>query len=75
MTTKRRHTLTLDPSVVAALDEGDDSSLSATVNGVLAEEVVRRQRRQALVAVLDRLDLIDGPVDPEEVDRFRRLLS
>jgi len=75
MTAKRRHTLTLDPSVVAALDEGDDSSLSATVNGVLAEEVVRRQRRRALVALLDRLDLIDGPVDPEEVDRFRRILS
>jgi len=74
MTRKQRHTLTLDPAIVETLGS-DEAGLSATVNSVLAEEVDRRQRRAALIALLDKLDEADGPVDEAEIDSFRQLLT
>lgn len=74
MSSKVRKTLTLDPEIVAAL--GDDAeALSTTVNEILATEVERRVRRRALEDLLDRLADERGPVDPDEVASFRRLLS
>lgn len=70
---KVRKTLTLDPDVVEALG-GDDQGLSATINDILRSEVERRQRAVALTALLVRLDDERGPVDPDEVADFRRLL-
>lgn len=74
MTLKVRKTLTLDPLVVAALGD-DPEALSATVNGILLEEVERRERRAALSNFVDRLDAEHGKPDPALVERFRRLLS
>jgi hypothetical protein len=71
---KVRKTLTLDPEVVAALGD-DDVALSATINEILREEVERRQRSAALAGLLARLEEERGPVDPDEVADFRRLLS
>ncbi|MGH9126474.1 MAG: hypothetical protein ACRDZ8_17365 [Acidimicrobiales bacterium] len=70
---KVRKTLTLDPEVIAALGD-DDAALSATINEILREEVERRQRASALADLLGRLDEERGPVDPDEVAEFRRLL-
>jgi hypothetical protein len=74
MTTKIRKTLTLDPEVVAALGE-DPAALSATVNGILADEIARRERHAALGRFLDRLDAEDGPADAQAVEAVRRRLS
>lgn len=71
---KVRKTITLDPDVVEALDD-DGAALSATINEILRKEVDRRQRRAAMARMLDRLDEERGPVDPEEVAKFRRLLQ
>ncbi|HET8929670.1 MAG TPA: hypothetical protein VFN21_03330 [Acidimicrobiales bacterium] len=74
MSTKVRKTLTLDPDVVASF--GDDAgALSATVNTVLREEMLRRSRRAALVAFVAELDAEYGEPDRAEVDRFRRALQ
>lgn len=74
MSSKVRKTLTLDPEVVESF--GDDvSTLSATVNAILHEEMARRGRRAALVQFVDRLDAEFGEPDPEEVARFRRALG
>jgi len=70
---KVRKTLTLDPDVVEALGV-DDAGLSATINVILRDEVERRQRAAALARLLAHLDDERGPVDPEEVEHFRRLL-
>lgn len=70
---KVRKTLTLDPDVVEALG-GDDVALSATVNEILRGEVERRQRAAALAGLLARFEDERGPVDPDEVEEFRRLL-
>lgn len=70
---KVRKTLTLDPEVIAALGD-DDVALSATINEILRHEVERRQRAAALSALLARLESERGPVDPDEVAHFRRLL-
>jgi len=74
MSTKVRKTLTLDPDVIDAL--GDDAStLSATVNAVLRDELDRRARRTALAAFVDELDAAFGEPDSEAVERFRRGLA
>jgi len=70
---KVRKTLTLDPEVIDALG-GGGIALSATVNEILREEVERRQRAAALAGLLERFEEERGPVDPDEVARFRRLL-
>jgi len=54
---------------------GDDVALSATINEILRDEVERRQRATALAGLLARLEDERGPVDPDEVAHFRRLLT
>ena len=77
MTTKRKVSLTLDDDLVEAL--GDDAALSAQVNEAIRYEVDRRRRHRSLLALLARLDEVDGPLDtPEdeaEIERFTRLLG
>ena len=70
---KVRKTLTLDPDVIEALGD-DDIALSATINEILRDEMQRRQRVAALAALLARFEEERGPVDPDEVVDFRRLL-
>ncbi len=70
---KVRKTLTLDPEVIEALGD-DDIALSATINEILRDEMQRRQRAAALAALLARFEEERGPVDPDEVVDFRRLL-
>ncbi len=70
---KVRKTLTLDPEIIDALGD-DDLALSTTINEILRNEVQRRQRTKALSEHLARLDAERGPVDPDEVADFRRLL-
>lgn len=74
MTAKVRKTLTLDPDVVEAFG-GDDQALSTTVNEILRAERDRRARRAALGAFVEELSAEFGPPDPDEVERFRQLLS
>ncbi len=74
MRAKVRKTITLDPEVVEALGD-DDAALSATINDILRSEVARRQRAAALAGMLARLEGERGPVDPDEVARFRQLLQ
>jgi len=71
---KVRKTITLDPEVIDVLG-GDDVALSATINEILRDEVERRQRAAALSGLLSRLEDERGPVDPDEVAQFRRLLA
>jgi len=71
---KVRKTLTLDPEVIDVLG-GDDVALSTTINEILRDEVERRQRAAALAGLLSRLEDERGPVDPDEVEQFRRLLA
>ncbi len=72
--TKARRTLTLDHEIVPALG-ADPSTLWATVNSILSDEIARRAGRATLVEFLDRLDAEFGKPDPTEVERFRRLLA
>lgn len=72
-TPKVRRTLTLDPELIDALGT-DDTALSSTVNAILRREVARRERLNALSALLDRLELERGPVDQEQVAAYRQLL-
>jgi hypothetical protein len=71
---KLRKTLTLDPEIIDVLG-GDDAALSSTINEILRHEVERRQRAAALAGLLARLEEERGPVDPDEVAAFRRLLQ
>ncbi len=71
---KLRRTLTLDPDIVEVLG-ADDAALSTTVNEILRAEIARRERTSALAALLERLAVERGAVDPEEVAEFERLLS
>jgi|GEM_PF-1066636 len=68
---KRRRTITVDPVVSEILGD-DDEVLSAAVADVLQNEVERRQRGAALARMLRILAAERGPVDPAEVDEFRR---
>lgn len=72
-TSKVRKTITLDPEVIEALGV-DEAGLSTTINVILRDEVERRQRAAALAGLLATLEEERGPVDPDEVDHFRRLL-
>lgn len=71
---KVRKTLTLDPELVASFGE-DPQALSATINTILHEELLRRGRRAALASVVERLDAEFGEPDAEDVERFRRALG
>lgn len=70
---KVRKTLTLDPEIIDALGD-DDLALSTTINEILRDEVQRRQRAKALAGYLSRAEGERGPVDPNEVADFQRLL-
>ena len=74
MSTKLRRTVTLDPTVVEALDQ-DPEGFSATVNAILLAEVTRRARRVALANHIAELDAQFGPPDPAEVEQFARWLT
>ena len=69
---KRRRTITVDPTVTDVLGD-DDELLSAAVNEVLQNEVEKRQRAAALARLLRILASERGPVDPAEVEEFRRV--
>lgn len=69
---KRRWTITLDPAVAEALG-GDEEALSEAVEGLLRDEVERRQRSQALARTLRVMTADRGPVGEGEVEDFRRL--
>lgn len=69
---KRRTTITLDPAVAEVLGD-DDEALSAAVNEVLRDEMERRAQAAARARLLRILTAERGPVDPAEVDEFRRL--
>jgi predicted nucleic acid-binding protein len=69
---KRRRTITVDPIVTDVLGD-DDEVLSAAVNEVLQNEVERRQRGAALARLLRNLAAERGPVDPADVEEFRRI--
>ncbi|MEA2901226.1 MAG: hypothetical protein QOH36_1113 [Actinomycetota bacterium] len=69
---KRRRTITVDPTVTDVLGD-DDELLSAAVNEVLRNEVEKRQRGAALARLLRILAAERGPVDPAEVEEFRRV--
>ena len=70
--TRRRRTITLDPSVSEVIGD-DDEVLSAAVNEVLRNEVERRQRSAALARLLRILMAERGPVEPAEVEEFHRI--
>jgi hypothetical protein len=71
---KLRKTLTLDPDIVELLG-ADEAALSTTVNEILRAEISRRKRTSALIALLERLAVERGEVDPDEVAEFEQLLS
>ncbi len=71
---KVRKTLTLDPDIVEVLG-GDPAALSATINALLREEVDRRKRRAALTELVEELERIHGPADPDDVARWREALQ
>ena len=70
---KVRKTLTLDPDIVEVLGE-DPTALSATINALLREEVDRRKRRASLKELVEEMERLHGPADPEDVERFRRAM-
>ena len=70
---KVRKTLTLDPDIVEVLGS-DPAALSATVNALLREEVERRKRRDNLRELVEELERLHGPADPDEVEKWRRLM-
>lgn len=74
MSGKVRKTLTLDPEIVEAFGQ-DAAALSATVNGILRDELERRQRRRALGRYVDALVDEFGEPDPADVERFRAALT
>jgi len=59
--TKRKVSVSLDASLVAELEDGDES-LSAQVNAAVRAELQRRRRQRLLSELLDRLDAEQGPV-------------
>jgi antitoxin CcdA len=76
---KRKVSVTLDADLVAALEAGSDTTLSAEVNSALRAEFARRQRQQALTDLLDHLaderGKLDSPEDEAEIARYMRLLG
>ena len=76
--TKRKVSLSLDDDLVAEL-EHDADTLSVQVNAAVRNEVSARRRQRALVAFLDELDRLEGPLDSgadeAEIARFMRLLG
>ena len=76
---KRKVSVTLDADLVAAMEAGGSTSLSAEVNSALRAEFTRRKRQQALADLLDRLEaergVLDTAEDEAEITRYMRLLG
>ena len=76
---KRKVSVTLDADLVAALEAGGGTTLSAEVNSALRAEFTRRKRQQALADLLDHLAAerggLDTPEDEAEMARYMRLLG
>ena len=76
--TKRNVSPSLDDDLVAE-SEHDAEALSVQVNAAVRSEVSARRRQRALVAFLDELDRLEGPLDSDadeaEIARFMRLLG
>lgn len=74
-TRKRPISVTVDPEVLAAveerLDRGDAASLSAYVNAALAEKVRRERRVHARWAG----KVAEGRNDPAVVDKVARMME
>ena len=76
---KRKVSVTLDADLVAALEAGSGTTLSAEVNSALRAEFARRRRQQALADLLDHLaderGGLDTLEDEAEIARYMRLLG
>jgi Post-segregation antitoxin CcdA len=76
---KRKVSVTLDADLVAALESGGGTSLSAELNSALRAEFATRKREQALADLLDHLaeerGRLDSPEDEAEIARYMRLLG
>ncbi len=75
MALKRKVTITLDKDLVAELEKA--GNVSTQLNEAGWSLVAARQDADALRALLDRLDVEDGPLpdDPVEDARLERLLG
>jgi hypothetical protein len=75
MASKRKITVTIDEDLASALESA--GGLSAQLNDAGWSLLERRQRAERLAALLDQLDLSDGPLpaDPDEDARIERLLG
>ncbi len=75
MATKRKVTITIDADLARELEAA--GNLSAQLNDGGWALLERRQRAERLTALLDELDLVDGPLaeDPAEDARIDRLLG
>jgi antitoxin CcdA len=72
--TKRKVSVSLDATLVAELEDGDES-LSAQVNAAVRAELQRRRRQRLLSELLDRLDAEQGPVPEGLVEKYVSLLA
>jgi hypothetical protein len=78
MVSKRKVSLSLDADLVDELEQSTDEGLSGQVNEAVRAEVERRRRHRALRALLDRLDVEEGPLgqgDEAEIRRYERALG
>jgi len=78
MVRKRKVSLSLDADLVDELEQSTDEGLSGQVNQAVRAEVERRRRQRALRALLDRLDLEEGPLgqdDEAQIRRYERALG
>lgn len=72
---KAKRSVTLDADLVDAVERSRDPNLSAILNDALRQHVDREREQAALVAWLDEMERAEGPLDPEEVASFARLLG
>ena len=72
--TKRKVSVSLDATLVAELEAGEES-LSAQVNTAVKAEFERRRRQRLLTELLDRLDAEQGPVPEALIAKYMRLLE
>lgn len=78
MVSKRKVSLSLDADLVEELGQSTDEGLSGQVNQAVRAEVERRHRARALRALLDRLNVEEGPLGPgdeAEIGRYERALG
>jgi len=78
MVSKRKVSLSLDADLVDELEQSTDEGLSGQVNQAVRAEVERRRRQRALRSLLDRLDVEEGPLGPDdeaEIARYEQALG